>query len=491
MQFFWFGAILLCAALLPVFLAENWCRRHKVKKIFPVPRGMGWLQRTAVWLLCHLPDTISCSRWLTGCSEDIVGKLYPGMKKEKFIRQHVIRKMMVGYGGMLAILAFMMIYGLLNQTPELSGNNLQRDDAGGKSRDVQVSAEIEGVTEEKSLTITVEPRKYSRSEREALMRDVKAYIDACLQGDNSDLQHVNRPLFFPSDFPGENVTIEWQPEDYNLIRQDGSLGELSAYQLPIKTKVTAVIIYDQEKEFYSKEICLTAPEKSDEEVLDEQIREAVQAADQGSSEKLTLHLPDSVGGRVVEWKYQKQSQAGTILFIAFLFLAGCIWYQDNNLKKRLEERNEQLLYAYPGFVHRMILMLGAGMTVRRSWNRLLDDNERLDSDRLKEDWLYREMKYTRIQMESGVPEIQAYLEFGQRMELQQYKKFSQLLIQYIKRGSKGMQALMQQEAAEAEKQRRDLAKQLGETAGTKLLMPMMLLLIIVLLIVMVPAFLSM
>lgn len=132
MQFFWFGAILLCAALLPVFLAENWCRRHKVKKIFPVPRGMGWLQRTAVWLLCHLPDTISCSRWLTGCSEDIVGKLYPGMKKEKFIRQHVIRKMMVGYGGMLAILAFMMIYGLLNQTPELSGNNLQRDDAGGK-----------------------------------------------------------------------------------------------------------------------------------------------------------------------------------------------------------------------------------------------------------------------------------------------------------------------------------------------------------------------
>lgn len=101
MQFFWFGAILLCAALLPVFLAENWCRRHKVKKIFPVPRGMGWLQRTAVWLLCHLPDTISCSRWLTGCSEDIVGKLYPGMKKEKFIRQHVIRKMMVGYGGML------------------------------------------------------------------------------------------------------------------------------------------------------------------------------------------------------------------------------------------------------------------------------------------------------------------------------------------------------------------------------------------------------
>ena len=61
MQFFWFGAILLCAALLPVFLAENWCRRHKVKKIFPVPRGMGWLQRTAVWLVFggHRRKTLS------------------------------------------------------------------------------------------------------------------------------------------------------------------------------------------------------------------------------------------------------------------------------------------------------------------------------------------------------------------------------------------------------------------------------------------------
>lgn len=58
----------------------------------------------------------------------------------------MIRKMMVGYGGMLQPGIYDDLWSL-NQTPELSGNNLQRDDAGGKSRDVQVSAEIEGVTE--------------------------------------------------------------------------------------------------------------------------------------------------------------------------------------------------------------------------------------------------------------------------------------------------------------------------------------------------------
>ena len=48
MLWFVFGGIILSVVLLPVFLAERWCRRHRQKKYFPVPRGMGWLQRTAV-----------------------------------------------------------------------------------------------------------------------------------------------------------------------------------------------------------------------------------------------------------------------------------------------------------------------------------------------------------------------------------------------------------------------------------------------------------
>lgn len=40
-------------------------------------------------------------------------KTLSGVKKGEVYQAHVIRKMMVGYGGMLAILAFMMIYGLL------------------------------------------------------------------------------------------------------------------------------------------------------------------------------------------------------------------------------------------------------------------------------------------------------------------------------------------------------------------------------------------
>ena len=137
----------------------------------------------------------------------------------------------------------------------------------------------------------------------------------------------------------------------------------------------------------------------------------------------------------------------------------------------------------------MVLMLGAGMTSRRSWYQLMEDYEKEGGG--QEKWLYKELRYAHIQMQFGVPEIQAYIEFGKRTELHQYIKFMQLLTQYIRRGSRGMEGLMLQEAEEAEKQRRDFAKQMGEMAGTKLLLPMILLLVIVLMIVMVPAFLSM
>jgi tight adherence protein C len=94
-------------------------------------------------------------------------------------------------------------------------------------------------------------------------------------------------------------------------------------------------------------------------------------------------------------------------------------------------------------------------------------------------------------MNAGLPEIKAYQDFGSRMPGEDYRRFCQLLIQLIRSGSRGMQEMMLQEAADAERKRRENAMRLGETAQTKLLLPMMMLLLVVLAVVMMPAFLTM
>lgn len=91
-------------------------------------------------------------------------------------------------------------------------------------------------------------------------------------------------------------------------------------------------------------------------------------------------------------------------------------------------------------------------------------------------------------MDSGVPESQAYIHFGQRCRLKQYRKLSALLTQNLKKGSKGILIQLEKEAHEALEEKKSNARKLGEEAGTKLLLPMAGLLAVTMLLIMVPAY---
>ena len=65
-----------------------------------------------------------------------------------------------------------------------------------------------------------------------------------------------------------------------------------------------------------------------------------------------------------------------------------------------------------------------------------------------------------------------------------------LITQNVKKGTKGIMNLLEQEEQNALEERKNLAKKYGEEATTKLLGPMMILLLIIMLIIMIPAFMS-
>lgn len=143
---------------------------------------------------------------------------------------------MLFYGCVLFAFFFLTLYRLSDRVPELVDNVIEREDARGEIRDVAVEAEIESVEGTQKLTLNVAPRKYSKSEQEALLQKVIAYIDQVLPGENTDLSHVETNLVFPEQFPGENITIEWATDDYNLINQDGTLGDMTEISLRFRRK---------------------------------------------------------------------------------------------------------------------------------------------------------------------------------------------------------------------------------------------------------------
>ena len=140
-------------------------------------------------------------------------------------------------------------------------------------------------------------------------------------------------------------------------------------------------------------------------------------------------------------------------------------------------------------ISKFALFLGAGMTVRSAWYRIAGEYE-LQKEDTGRRAVYEEMIYTMHEIKGGASEGECYEHFGERCQLPIYRKFGALLSQNLKKGTKGLNLLLKQEAANAFEERKTLAKRLGEEAGTKLLIPMFLMLAVVLVIVVVPAFLS-
>jgi CO dehydrogenase/acetyl-CoA synthase alpha subunit len=104
--------------------------------------------------------------------------------------------------------------------------------------------------------------------------------------------------------------------------------------------------------------------------------------------------------------------------------------------------------------------------------------------------VYEEIVMICYELQSGKSETEAYDHLGRRCQVQAYMKLSALLSQNIRKGSNDLQQMLRREADNAFAERKNMARKLGEEAGTKLLLPMMMMLCIVMVLIMIPAYFS-
>ena len=180
-----------------------------------------------------------------------------------------------------------------------------------------------------------------------------------------------------------------------------------------------------------------------------------------------------------------------LVLVMMSLLIGVLLYalEIQNKEKEKEQRKQQMILDYPEIVNKMTLFLGAGMTAKRAWRKVVEDYGR-QKEIWGERYAYEEMKRVCHEMERGVAESESYENFGRRCNIQAYLRFGALLSQNLRKGTRGMTQVLKAESIQAFEERKARAKRLGEEAGTKLLLPMFLMLAIVLVIVIVPAFLS-
>ena len=153
-------------------------------------------------------------------------------------------------------------------------------------------------------------------------------------------------------------------------------------------------------------------------------------------------------------------------------------------KEQKKKREESLKKEFPEFALKVSMLIRAGFSPKASLERMANGYP----GRKKKSVLMEEVITTLREMESGVPEIQAYENFAARCGLLEVIRFSGLLIRDIKRGSSCLSEELKEESRKAMEAQKEIIKKRGETAGTKLLFPIMLFLLIVMVIILYPAF---
>ena len=143
-----------------------------------------------------------------------------------------------------------------------------------------------------------------------------------------------------------------------------------------------------------------------------------------------------------------------------------------------------MLKDYPDIVSKLIVFIGAGLSVRQSWEGIVKDYE---SENKEKRTAYEEMAKSLARLKTGTQENVVYKEFGRSCLLRQYMKLASLLEQNRKSGISTLSTLLGMESQSAWEERLNLAKREGEELNTKLLLPLFMMLLIVMMMIIVPA----
>lgn len=230
------------------------------------------------------------------------------------------------------------------------------------------------------------------------------------------------------------------------------------------------------------------------EVLFSEIREAIQTAVSAQAELEDgekVALPETVSGKEITYRNQEQKRDFTSFYLSLLMIGIMPFLWKRQRQEQMKKRDGQLNLDYPELVNKFMLLLSAGLTVRGSVERICGEYQMRLGEGGERRYVYEEILYTFQEMSHGISETRAIENFGKRCRQLSYLRFSSLITQNIRKGSEGLTNLLEAEALEAFEKRKEQVKVMGETAGTKLLLPMILMLGVVMVIIVVPAFMTM
>ena len=395
------------------------------------------------------------------------------------LRKYKIQIICISMGFIL----FFIAKNFANTSDSFINNNFVKREgysAYNKSYEVYVDGLLD---REVLVKLPVSHRSYSDEEIDEVFEKCMKVLESAILGKNPSLQEVSDDLNLINSIKEYGISVEWISETPELIDAMGTVNNENLKEA--KDAVLKVFLTDRKREAqYLINVRVIPKNYTKEELSIKKFMSKLEAIDKENISKEGYTLPDSFEGKKLSYR-QEESKDIHIIWIMGIVIAILLYVKDMMaLKDKKEYKAREMLLDYPEIVSKLMVFIGAGLSVRSAWERIVIDYENLAGGKR---FAYEEMSSSLAKLKTGVHESRVYKDFGRNCAIKQYMKLASLLDQNRKSGVNNLRQILSVEMASAWEERINIARRQGEEASTKLLLPLLMLLIVVLIIIMLPA----
>lgn len=370
------------------------------------------------------------------------------------------------------------------------GNRLNRYAYGEGERQQEVW--VRGLCEKEiPVEISLGEREYAEEDAKKALLEAGGKLADLIRGNNLSLQEVREDLHLVGWLEEEGIRVRWTPEDAEWIQTDGTVLNEECPEKGIQTELTASLQAGVFSREYRFPVTLYPPLRTKQQEKEAGFKRLLKQMDEAQRTEGQLVLPKMYEGKNLSYRVRGDRE---YLLFPVLGIAAAILlplYEKQKESEAKKKKKRELMEDYPEIVSKLTVFSGAGLPVRRAWERIVLEYEAAcRSGTQTERAAYREMAAAYHRMQRGVPELQAYAEFGAGCRLRPYRKLSGLLEQNVRNGAEGLRKALETEMESAFEEEKALARRRGEEASTKLMLPLFLMLMIIMVMVSVPAFLA-
>ncbi len=417
--------------------------------------------------------------------DEDLAQLYRGEKAERAKTDYYVKKIAM----CLMILLAGLIFGLAARVNAKRTSMLEEGDiiyrGSYEDGERQVRLMADDGESRRRFFIQVAPKTLTKAEVEEYFERFFRNAEEYLLGRNEDFQHVCSDLTLEEAYEGFPFKLDWESSRPEVIDSQGRVREVGeAVAADLKVTLTCQDMVRSEV----IEIMVVPPYISPEESARREMEAYLLKTEEESRGEEAWSLPGDWEGRMLAWSFEREDHSLLIWAATPLVAVLVYMLSDRDLHEKLKKRQKKLQQEYPDIVHRIVLYVGAGMTIRGALQKIGGDYEKKVQGNNGRRPGCEEVLYTCRELQAGVSELTAYEHFGRRTGLREYIRLSTLLGQKLKRGNNTLLTRLREEAEKSSEETLLQVRKLGEEAGTKLLTPMVMMLAVVMIMIMVPAF---